>query len=524
MNTPSLSPLFYSHNSVVLRIIVAIIFLITYHISNAQCTTCPSDCSSGCTVTYSSSSSTDFASSSNGDKLCITGGTYTGNIDFDDDNVVVCVSGTAIFNPGYIDAALGDGGTIQIGPSASATLPAISFGSSRYLTIDNCGSITHSGAMTRTGSGNFFYNNNGTVDFGANAVDFNGTATDNAICNDGSWTSGDIDISGDLTNSDSMWVSNIDVDRTLTNETNGYIEATGTISVTVGATLNQKGIIYAPTGTLDFSGSTFNVYDGSLTTVDDFTASGNGSITGVTDCGAIKVISTSSFTGSVLLTGNVDFCDNSGVAPTRAGTTMDPKVDSYSGTNVPFGGSVTYCTCDALTLPIELLSFSAYERDNKVQLEWNTITEINNNYFTIYKSKDAINWEEVVKVTGAGNSSQIRHYTSVDQKPYFGTSYYRLKQTDFDGRFEYFPIVTINIANKEIVTVYPNPAKNSITIMGNSLELKDIVLANYLGQDLTHSIQISKENNNRKQIDVSSLSSGIYFLKTKTTINKIFKE
>ncbi|MCO6501145.1 MAG: T9SS type A sorting domain-containing protein [Vicingus serpentipes] len=501
-----------------------IIFLINYHNSYTQCTTCSSDCSTGCTVTYSTSSSTDFASSSNGDKLCITGGTYTGNIDFDDDNVVVCVSGSAIFNPGYIDAAPGDGGTIQIGPSASATLPAISFGSSRYLTINNCGSITHTGDMTRTGGGNFTYNNNGIVDFGSNIVDFNGTATDNIICNSGSWTSGDIDITGDLINSDSMWVTNIDVDRTLTNETTGYIEATGTISVTSGATVNQKGIIYAPTGTFDFSGSNFNVYDGSLTTVDNFTASGSGAITGVTDCGAIKVISNSSFTGSVLLTGTIDLCDNSGTAPTRAGTTNDPKIDSYSGTNVPFGGSVSYCVCDALALPIELLSFNAYQRDSKVQLEWTTTTELNNDYFTISKSKNTIDWDEVIRVVGAGNSSQMLHYSTIDPNPYSGTSYYRLKQTDFDGKYKYFPIISVNLTSNGTIIIYPNPTHNSINISGDSSEMKNISLSNCLGEDITHTIQISEKNNNQKEVDLSSIAPGIYFLKTKTSTHKIYKK
>jgi len=379
--------------------------------------------------------------------------------------------------------------------------------------------------MTRAGTGNYFYSNNGTVDFGTNNVDFAGTATDNVICNSGSWTSGDIDITGDLINSDSMWVTNIDVDRTLTNESTGYIEATGTISVTVGATLNQKGIIYAPTGALDFSGSIFNIYDGSLTTVDDFSASGSGSITGVTDCGAIKVISNSTFTGSVLLTGgSVDLCDNSGTAPTRAGTTNDPKIDSYSGTNVPFGGSVTYCTCDALTLPIELLNFNAYQKDNKIQLEWSTITEINNNYFTISKSKDAVNWEEVVKVDGAGNSSQILHYNIADQHPYFGTSYYRLKQTDFDGRFEYFPIIAVNSSDKEVVNIYPNPTKNNITIVGSEDELESILLMNYLGEDVAQSILITENQTTKKEINIAKLPAGIYFLKTKILVSKILKE
>ena len=94
-------------------------------------------------------------------------------------------------------------------------------------------------------------------------------------------------------------------------------------------------------------------------------------------------------------------------------------------------------------LPIDLLDFSAKAGDAGVSLKWITATEINNNYFTIQRSIDGSNWEIINYVQGAGNSNHIITYTWDDMNPVKGISYYRLKQTDFDGQYEYFDPVAV---------------------------------------------------------------------------------
>ncbi|NQX98097.1 MAG: hypothetical protein HRT73_09495, partial [Flavobacteriales bacterium] len=89
-------------------------------------------------------------------------------------------------------------------------------------------------------------------------------------------------------------------------------------------------------------------------------------------------------------------------------------------------------------LPITLLSFEATANEDKVDLKWSTSTEINNGFFTIERSADAKNWEEIVTTNGAGNSNQTIEYFETDYEPLEGVSYYRLKQTDFNGQYEYF--------------------------------------------------------------------------------------
>jgi len=111
-------------------------------------------------------------------------------------------------------------------------------------------------------------------------------------------------------------------------------------------------------------------------------------------------------------------------------------------------------------LPITLSEFNVTESENKkAQINWQTASETNNDYFTIERSKDGRNWEDVIEIEGAGNSSAILDYKTVDDQPYQGTSYYRLKQTDFDGKFSYSEVesITIHQIDNPQISIYPNP-------------------------------------------------------------------
>ena len=181
---------------------------------------------------------------------------------------------------------------------------------------------------------------------------------------------------------------------------------------------------------------------------------------------------------------------------------------------------------DNITLPIELLNFNAKLLDNHfIELNWQTASEINNDYFTIERSIDGVNWKKIKEVDGAGNSSSLLYYYSVDNKPYLGISYYRLKQTDFDGQFAYSQIRSVNIESDDHykIEMYPNPSNKRITIVGSKNELEDVIICNSLGQDVTMLTQRVDNNKTKVIIDLTKLSSGIYFVKTKTTTNKIYK-
>ena len=117
------------------------------------------------------------------------------------------------------------------------------------------------------------------------------------------------------------------------------------------------------------------------------------------------------------------------------------------------------------SLPIKLVSFDAVANGNIVETNWVTRLEINNAYFTLERSSDAENWQEVAQVQGAGNSTSILRYQQDDLNPIGGTSYYRLKQTDFDGQFTYSDMVQVHLNGaKNSISVFPNPTSDVLNI------------------------------------------------------------
>lgn len=196
----------------------------------------------------------------------------------------------------------------------------------------------------------------------------------------------------------------------------------------------------------------------------------------------------------------------------------------HTGDGDGFGFAILGSQGDEQPLPIELINFKAYLQDNWVNLEWQTASEKNNDYFTIEKSKTATDWVKVTYVNGAGNSSTVLSYNTIDQTPYNGISYYRLKQTDFDGKYSYSQIRAVNFEQSAAeVVIYPNPTNNQITVQANELELSSIRIYNVLGQDVTNQCkQLSKSGNN-VVLDLSNLSKGLYSIKTLTATNKVFK-
>jgi hypothetical protein len=118
-------------------------------------------------------------------------------------------------------------------------------------------------------------------------------------------------------------------------------------------------------------------------------------------------------------------------------------------------------------LPIELTSFIASCVNGKVQLDWITASEINNEKFIIERSPDMQSWEQIISQSGAGNSNQSLNYTGVDLRPLNGLSYYRLTQHDYDGASETFTPISITCytdGHGNSMVVYPNPADDQFTI------------------------------------------------------------
>lgn len=162
-----------------------------------------------------------------------------------------------------------------------------------------------------------------------------------------------------------------------------------------------------------------------------------------------------------------------------------------------------------------MLKLLKKNNDYGVVLSWRTSSEINNDYFTIERSKDGVEFEELFKIPGVGNSNDINNYVSVDESPYNGVSYYRLKQTDFDGKVEYFDIVVVDISNITNLKLYPNPVNSILTLsLESKLGNSRIKLNVYNAQGrliLNQSNDLDKGMNNI-QLNMEKYSQGMYFI------------
>ena len=121
-------------------------------------------------------------------------------------------------------------------------------------------------------------------------------------------------------------------------------------------------------------------------------------------------------------------------------------------------------------LPIELRSFEAQPDGSEVKLLWSTASETNNAYFAIERISEGLTFYEIGSVQGSNNSNEVLHYSFTDPSPISGINYYRLKQVDFDGSFEYSPVISIDLTNNNsFADLYPNPVKLDF---GNKLYFK----------------------------------------------------
>ena len=127
-------------------------------------------------------------------------------------------------------------------------------------------------------------------------------------------------------------------------------------------------------------------------------------------------------------------------------------------------------------LPVSLVSFEAVADEEKytVDLAWATASETNNDFFTIEKSVDGITWETLDRYPGAGNSNTPRSYTATDEQPAEGFSYYRLRQTDFDGGENLEGIRSVYLSPRFRFSLYPNPADDAVHIRGEGIDRVEV--------------------------------------------------
>lgn len=180
---------------------------------------------------------------------------------------------------------------------------------------------------------------------------------------------------------------------------------------------------------------------------------------------------------------------------------------------------------DNTLLPVEMLYINAKAIDNNfIKLNWATGTEINNDGFEIQRSINGKFFETLGFVEGAGNYAGKLDYNYDDLEVEAGIYYYyRLKQMDYDGAFEYSKIVVASLNSNFMsanINIYPVPTSNNITIQSD-VEIINIFATDLSGKKI--SLQTQK-NDNDIQVNLSNLSAGVYYFDISTVYGREIKK
>ncbi len=274
----------------------------------------------------------------------------------------------------------------------------VTINANRVATVRNGFSYTI-GNLTANNNGGFTINNGGTLNVGDASNSRNVTINNN----------GAITVAGTLI----IW---------------GDLIVNNNLSLTVTGTMIVKGnVIMNNNASLSVSGN--------LTVEGNFTAGNNTNVT-ITGSGGIAV------GGTVTVGNNSNLTGPDGSFTVGGGCTQ--------------GGGSNFCTSS--TLPVKLLFFRAALEGDAVTLTWATEKEEDFEYFEIEKAAADFAFSPIGRVQGAGFDLYTRRdYAFVDQAPYAGINYYRLKAVDLDGSFEYFRVVSVNHEKDPSVEVYSNP-------------------------------------------------------------------
>ena len=195
------------------------------------------------------------------------------------------------------------------------------------------------------------------------------------------------------------------------------------------------------------------------------------------------------------------------------GTTINYTYDGV-------GNRKTKVVAGVVILPVEWLSFTARgetEEYNHSILEWAIATEKNCSHYIIEHSKDGITFSSIGEETGAGTTTERQDYDFTHDNPVIGMNYYRLKQVDFDGKYEYSTIVSVKFdmeLPKLSMQLFPNPTSGILNIeIGEVIEAPTFQVFDIQGRLIV--VNINNTSGNQWSFNTVDLPNGHYFLQMK---------
>ena len=169
------------------------------------------------------------------------------------------------------------------------------------------------------------------------------------------------------------------------------------------------------------------------------------------------------------------------------------------------------------------MSYKATYVNGYVFLEWETESELHNDYFSVQRSQDGISFEEINRVAGKGTTSAKSNYSSKDLHPFAGVSYYRLMQVDLDGTASYSKVVYVKTPSESngSFTIYPNPATGKkFTLLAKYLQQGQwlrVEVYSIMGVAAgNHDFTIDATGSLTTEISLNSFSAGTYIVRVLT--------
>ncbi len=176
-------------------------------------------------------------------------------------------------------------------------------------------------------------------------------------------------------------------------------------------------------------------------------------------------------------------------------------------------GDITISTL----LPIELAFFEGTAEEDYIQLNWMTISELNNDYMAVERSIDREVFEEIGRIPGRGTTLNSQSYLFIDDQPYSGTNYYRLRQVDFDGTLTYHRIIAVDYKGKSMeLLLFPSITSEALTLRWSTEKAApaEIRIYDQIGKLISH--QFVKGEDSNLRLSVENLNPGHYYLQVRS--------
>lgn len=298
------------------------------------------------------------------------------------------------------------------------------------------------------------------------------------------------------------------------------------------------GVINQGSGLEVSGGSTLTVYD-TLIVNGNLVLSGGGDV--IVENGGVLVVhgdyngsggtvttngGRAVITGDLSITGGADVVNNAsgtdgfylyGTASRSGGAKFngsnDPAASNFQDeSGLQSNDPSLYSLVNVGVLPVEFLYAKAALVDGGgVQVSWATASELNNDFFVVERSTDGVNYTAIRTVDGAGNSEEVLTYETRDGQVIAGTYFYRVKQVDFDGQFDYSEIARVEVAGAQEfdLKAYPNPTHGAITLEVSSQDMAVKIVVRSMQGEVK---QVVESTGLSIALDLSSFPKGYYIV------------